>query len=1042
MIKGYRYIIVGMLVGCSALLGTSQESHHYQDNTNLLTEAQRYYELDLYGQCRAAAADYLTATPEVHNERSHDYSDIKAQTLYFLAGMKLELPEAESEIVQYVSKYEGNPHIADALFALGDYYYNERQYENSISYFEQIDIDMLEEEQMSELVFKKGYCHFVRKEFQKAQYEFSYSKDIQNKYFYPINYYHGMCQYFSDNYDGAISSFQRVEGSSVYSKHMPYYITQIYFAEKKYDKLVSYGEKSVLQPGIKKVPEIRQLLGQTYFLRGDYERALPHLEAYEAATPTLTVQEFYQLAFTQYKLGQYEKAKDHFLEINREDTELGQLVNYYLADCYINTGDKASARAAFKQASQMNYSLSMQEEATFNYGKLSSELGYEREAINVLLEVKQSSPYYAETQTIINDILVNSTDYDNALSIMESLPELTTQLEGTYQKIALQKAILLLAEGNDDQAYSYLLKSDTYPMDEAVSAQSAYWKGYITMTAGDHAGSLQHYDEYFLLGDATTGLPEESAMYMANYNQGYNHLKLEEYYFAVDQFQFAIDRILKASPTLRNTAITDRVLPDAYVRAGDCLFKERRYTQAKEYYDGAIESKKGAYVYALFQRALIEGLERDNYAKIITLETIIDEHPTSDYADDALLQLGDTYLNTQNPGPAADVYGKLIKRYQGKSSLVNSAYLKLGLITYNEGDVNLALDYYKKVFANNPSPTESQEALLAIEEIYIDDLARGDEFIAFVDSLPGYEVNAFARDSITYKAGENKYNNAEYDAAIVAFDTYLTKYSRGYYRLNAHYYRGESLALKKKYNNALKDYEAIIEEGVSDYYERSLKKAAIISYNYTQNFSKSLKYYKSLATQTNNADDRFLAQLGALRSAFRLGRDTEVQTYAKLVNTNGLATTAEKSTAMYYLGKTAYKNGDLDQAITALQQTAQLSTNNQAAEARYLIAQAYYDKSELTKAEQQVTKANKQNTAYPYWIAKSLLLMSDIFLDRDDLLNARAAAEAVQENFKEDEDLLEEANLQIQKIAATEANSTRIKVENSDGTLELDTTGN
>ena len=1033
---------LGVLLCCVSSEAISQDSHYFNDNNSLLATAQQYYDMDLHGQAMATAQAYLSATDAVHHERTSDYRDVQAASIYHLAAMHLEVPQAESEMVTFVNDHKGNPHVTDAIFALANYYYNEKQYENSITYFDRIDIDMLEEERMSELVFKKGYCHFVRKEFQRAQYEFSYSKDIQNKYFYPINYYHGMCQYFSDNYDGAISSFQRVEGSSVYSKHMPYYITQIYFAEKKYDKLISYGEKSVQQPGTRKVPEIRQLLGQTYFLRGDYERALPHLEAYEAETPTLTVQEFYQLAFTQYKLGLYAKAKDHFLEINREDTELGQLVNYYLADCYINTGDKASARAAFKQASQMNYSRSMMEEATFNYGKLSSELGYEREAINVLLAVQQASPYYDESQVIINDILVNSADYDNALSIMESLPALTEQLKGTYQNIAFQKAIQVLAEGKDDEAYTYLTKSDTYPKDEATSAQSAYWKGYITMTAGDHAGSLAHYDEYFQLQSDNQDLPEESALYMANYNQGYNHLKLEEYYFAVDQFQFAIDRILKAAPRLQNTSITERVLPDAYIRAGDCLFKERRYSQAKEYYDGAIASKKGAYVYALFQRALIEGLERDNYAKIITLETIIDDHPTSDYADDALLQLGDTYLNTQNPGPAADVYNKLIAKYQGKSSLVNSAYLKLGLITYNEGDVNLALDYYKRVFANNPSPTESQEALIAIEEIYIDDLARGDQFIAFVDSLPGYEVNAYQRDSLTYKAGENKYNNAEYDEAITAFDSYLKKYSQGYYRLNAHYYRGESRALKKRYNPALADYEAIIAEGISDFYERSLKKAAIISYNYTQNFGKALKYYKLLETQTANADDKFLAQLGAMRSAFRLGRDAEVQTYANLVNKNGLSTTAEKSTAMYYLGKTAYKNSELDKAITALQQTAQLSTNNQAAEARYLIAQAYYDKGEAAKAEAQVSKANEQNTAYPYWIAKSLLLMSDIFLDRDDLLNARAAAEAVQENFKEDESLLAEANAQLQAISGKESDSNRIKTETTDGTLELDTTGN
>jgi len=57
----------------------------------------------------------------------------------------------------------------ETIFELADYYYNEKQYANCIAYFDKIDIDALSEIRMSELAFKKGYCHFVKKEFAQAQ---------------------------------------------------------------------------------------------------------------------------------------------------------------------------------------------------------------------------------------------------------------------------------------------------------------------------------------------------------------------------------------------------------------------------------------------------------------------------------------------------------------------------------------------------------------------------------------------------------------------------------------------------------------------------------------------------------------------------------------------------------------------------------------------------------------------------------------------------------------------------------------------------------
>jgi len=925
---------------------------------------------------------------------------------------------------------------------MGDYYYNEKQYAQCIAYYEMIDIDAIPEIKMSELAFKKGYCHFVRKEFNEAQYNFSFTKDLQNRFFYPTNYYYGMCEYFAGDYKSAVKSFQRVENNNVYKSQIPYYISQIYFAEANYDKLLNYGENVIRQPGTKKVKEIRLLLGQAYFQRNNYEKALPHLEYYEENTASLTLEEFYQLAFAQYQMGQCEKAIDNFLEINLEDSKLGQVVNYYLADCYEKSGDKSSARAAFKKVSQMDYDRGMQEEATFNYGKLSAELGFEREAINILIGVTDESPYYTETQNIINDILVNTGDFENAIAILESLPKLNRKLEETYQKVTFNQGLQYLAENNTERTKEMFSKSITYPHDVSILAQIEFWNAGFYADEGDYEESKAGYNRYFKFAKKADNLPEETRPYMARYYNAYNFLKQEEYILAVDEFKKTIVLINQDQEVIRTGAIVDRVLPDAYLRAGDCLFKENRYDDAVTYYDQSISRKITGYDYALFQRGLIEGLVGQPFEKILTMEELVETHPDSDYTDDALLQLGDTYLSVGNPIHAADAFRTLRTDFKGRSNLINAANLKLGLINYNQGDIEGALAYYKSVFQNNPNPKESQEALVSIEEIYIDDLGKTDEYFNFLRTIPGYEISAFSKDSLNYRIGEIQYQNANYEKAITAFDDYLKTYSQGYYRLEARYYRGESHSLLKNYSKALRDYEAIIKEGISDTYERSLKKAALISYNHSQNFGKALKYYKLWENQTANPEDKYQAQLGAMRSAFRQSSDDEVITYANKVTSNPLVSKEEKSASMYYLAKVSYKKGQLEQASAAFNQVAQLSNNNQAAESRYMLAQILMDQNKPLEAETAANNANEKNTNYSFWIAKSILLLSDVYMLRGDLLNARAAAEAVVENFKTDEKLVMEANAKLAEISQKEIESNRIKLDNPDGTLELDTTGN
>ncbi len=1026
-IMKFLYSIVISVVSLSIL--SAQENSISIDRLELYKQGKSFFESSLYGPAGYSQEKFIHL---VYPPTEDDFSNLTddAGAMKAISSLRLDLTSGENELITFITEKYPDPSTTPAILELGSYYYNKKWFKKSIDMYKMINPDQLPEFDMSEASFKKGYAHFVLKEFKEGKTEFARTKDVQNMYYFPANYYYGLCDYFTGNYAGAISSFEKVKNNDVYRSFVPYYITQIYFAQNNAEKVIEYGESSLKDENLRNRKEIRQLIGQSYFKLKAYEKALPHLEFYEANTDKLTIEEFFQIGFTQYQLKNYKAAIKSLGELNLLDSKLGQLVNYYLADCYYKTGDIVSSRAAFKKVSQMNYEKSMQEEATFNYGKLSAESGFEREAINTLIKIDKKSPYYKESLNIISDLLNNMSDYASAIQIMENLTPMSDELKITYQTVCLKYGMQQYNVGQTEEALKNLTKALKYNLSNTIAAQSKFWTGQIQNEKSEYTKSIKTFEEYFDISNGLEGLPDESSPFVGHYTQGYNYLMMKDFKNAEKSFKNALVGFNINGAGVKNKELTDKIWPDALLRTGDCLFKANKYKDALSFYNEAIRKKQGGFVYAMYQKGMIEGLMGEPYEKILTLRDVKSQYPNSDFADDALMQLGDIYFELENVDNAYTSFTELTSKYKN-SPLKNAAFLKLGLIAYNKGDMNAAISHYKTIFQNNPSSKEAESALLGLQEIYINDLGKSEEYVAFVSSIPGYKITDSAADSLAYMVGALRYNEGEYEKAVSGFNNYLAKYPNGASKISAMYYRAESYTLLKKYEQALEDYESLAKLGNSAYYVQSLKKAALISYNYTQTFDKAFTYYDTYFSNVTDEDEKYKAALGALRSAFRISNGDGVKKYGTIVSNHKKADEEDKAVAFYYSGKIYYRDNDLENAKTSFIKASEKINNNQAAESRYLIAEIYYKQSNPTKAEEQCNDANDKNTAYPYWIAKSLLLMSDIYVDRKDLFNARAALEAVIENFQDDADLQTAAKDKLKKVETLEQQKNRIKPANS-----------
>jgi tetratricopeptide (TPR) repeat protein len=1037
------------ILSCFLLSATfalqAQQSTVYTEANHAYHRGVDFFNQHIYG---LAQKEFKATMELLRPVNEPEWKAIKtyAELYHAKCAVRLNQPEAEKLALDFLRDYSPSPVASQAALEIGDYYFDQKEYDKALTYY-----DMAPDGSgtaQDEIQFKKGYAYFVTKQFSQARTEFSPLKEsTSSQWYYPANYYYGCCAFIEGKYDDSAKSFLRCEQSDKYKNAVPYYIAQIYAHKKQYDQVISYGAAKAQNDEVKNRSELNLLVGQAYFEKGDYKKALPYLEYAVSNGANLRSSDYYQLGYAQYRSGYYKEAATNLEQLDKQDSLLGQNAYYHLGDCYLRTGNKFNARTAFGLAAKMDFDKSVKEDALINFAKLSYELKFDRDAIDALQKFTPNSKYFEEAQGLMSQVLLNTRDYDRAVSILEGVKNRTPRVNAAYQIVTHNRGLQLYQNGQKEEARRYFNKSLDYPSDKRQAALSAFWLASIANEAQEWNISKQHMATFIGNAKNYNDLPEESSLMMGQYVQGYNHLKLGDYKMALANFKASVEGIRKNSSRIQSEHISKSVLGDAILRAGDCHFKNKQYADALAYYNEAIKQQYDGYEYALYQKAMIRGLQGSQLDKAVALDDLIDKHPNSQYTDEALLELGNTYLEMNKLNEATVPLRRLVSDFRGKSPLVNQALMQLGIVSFRQGNYPAAANYYKQVFANNPEASEAKDTQALLKETY-DEMGRPDEYLAFLETIPGYKINAGSRDSIVYQSAEYQYQNRKYQQAVDGFTNYLTKYPNGPNALPAYYYRGESYASNdlKKYSLALKDYAFVVGRGQSKWYARSAERAATLSLNHEKNYPQSLEYARKWEESAPSDGSRFQAQLLSLQAAYKAGNNTAAVTeYANKVNSSPNASAEHLALSNFYLGKMAFDKGDFNQAYPLLESVVGNTTAEIMPESYHLMAQILYRQKKYTEAEDLITgPANKNSAGYDDWIARNLILLSDVYLDQGDKSSASAALEAVLESYKgDDPGIMNTARQKYNKLGSAPApQPTNNSTQKGGNFLELDGGGN
>jgi len=1018
-----RKSIPALLFLIASFALSAQETAVYNEANLAYKRGVDFFNQNLYG---IAQKEFRIAMDLLRPANEPEWKAVKidAELYHAKCAVRIGQPEAEKLVLDFLRENSPSAVASQAALEIGDYYFNQKEYDKALTYYDMAPAGS--GPARDEIRFKQGYAYFVTKKFGLAKTAFMPLKDnARSQWYEPANYYYGCCAFFEGKYDEAAKAFTRAESSPKYKANVPHYLTQIYAAQKNYDKVISYGTPRANDPNVKNRAEINQLVGQAHYEKGDYKSALPFLEFAAKNGAPLRPADYYQLGYAQYQNGLYKPAIQNFEELSKQDSLLGQNGLYHLGDAYLRVKDKNSkfnARNAFGKAASMNFDKSVKEDALINYAKLSYELKYDRDAIEALQRISPQSKYYDDAQALMSEVFLNTRDYDRAVSTLENVKNRTARLDATYQQVAFLRGLQLYQNNQKDEARRYFNKSLEFPSNKRTAILCSFWLGSISHDAGEYAVSKQHMSSFFSAAKPyAADLPEESNLNMCNYIQGYNNLKLKDFKAANVNFRAAVDGFKKSGT--KNEQIRSAVLGDAVLRAGDCYFKNNQYSEALTMYDEAVKKKYEGFEYALFQKAVIRGLQGNKEDKILALESLVEDYPNSRYTDEALFQLGDTYFEMERYDRAITPFRRIVSDFKGKSNLINQSLLKLGLISVNQGSSRVAIDYYKQVFAGNPESEECKQALDALREIYVKDLGDPEGYNRFVETVPNCggvikPGQTGSGEATAFESAEYQYNQGRFEKAIELFTSYLAKYPTGPNGLAGYYMRGESYAALKQFEKAQKDYASVIGKGTSKFYPKSAEKASLIALNTTKDYGQAFEYARKWEDAAVTENSRFDAQLVALQAAYKTNNSVAVAEYANKVNQSRLANQEQLAVANFYSGKMAYDKGEYARAYPALQSVTENSSTELMAEAYHYLSQILYRQRKYGEAEEMITEANKASAGYDDWIARNLILLSDVYADQGDKNSAMAALEGIIDNYTgDDKSIMDTARQKYAKLS-------------------------
>ena len=964
-----------------------------------------------YGAALSSFAQYRRITADSKSQRCVD-----AQYYEAVSSLYLGHSDGSSKVVQFVNDNPGSIWSCHANFLYANTLFQSKKYNDALAIYEKIDATSLTSDEAQQLQFNMGYAYFQSSELEKAMPLFHGLVVNEGRYKDAARYYYAHILYIKEHYEEALNNFKLLLSNKDYSNVVPSYIMQIDYINGDYKTVIDEGPAYIQKADKKRKAEMAQIVADAYFRQKDYDQALIFYQIYSKnMTRGFSRTAYYQMGVCKMMKGDYKGAISDLQKVAGNTDVLSQYASYYLASCYANNNELKYARSAFHTAYSASFDSQISEEALFDYARLSLIPGTDpfNEAVSLLdnyIADHPNSERKTEAEEMAIYLLLNTKENDEALGRLENMKNKSAKLQTVYNDLLYETGIDNFQQGYYDRAQVYFSKVLNSKQPAINKAQACFWMGESAYQMGDYSKAGKYLSQF-------KGMKESSSLLeygLADYDLGYIHYQKNDYDAAEQCFRRFISHVDDRQKDLKT---------DAYIRLGDCYFMERSYANAINYYDLATRIGKRNADYAFYQQALCFGAKGDVNQKINMLNELVQTYPSTVYYEQALFEIGNTYLVHGDKRSALSSFNRLIKD-RPRSSYTRQALMKVGMIYYNNNQYDQALTTLKNLVASYPNTDESREALAIIRSIYMEQ-NNLDEYFSYANANGGH-VKVTQQDSLAFANAENFFLDGRYQQAQTAFQYYFENFGNGAYILKAHHYALECAEKVGTEEQVLEHLNYILAQPDNDYTDNALLKIARIEYE-KGNYKKAGEYYERLSRITEEPLKRIEALEGSMKSNFFMGNyDKAIEMGESLRQSRDL-TDEQVNQMNHIMGKSYFEKGNYNAAIEKLDKSARNDKSVYGAESAYYSAVASIKLKRYDEAENKVFDISDNFSSYTYWVAKSFIALADVYVAKENYFQAKETLRSVIDNYKGN-DLKQEARAKLAEVERKEP-----KVSNNNG---------
>jgi TolA-binding protein len=955
------------------LISQQQAERKFNEGLNLLDHKQ-------YGAAREVFSEFVSLT------QPNDVRRADAEYYVAYSALNLYHGDAEKQIQTFLENHPSHPKSVTANFDLANFYYAEKNYKKASTFYAKVDFSGLSGEQQNIGRFRYGYSLFNLKSLKESLSQFNNIKALGGLYGPAASYYAGFIEFSQGDYSVALTDLKRAEQNESYAKVVPYIIVNVYYKQQAYDELLTYAKSVEGKEGISNKEEIALLTAEAYYKKKDFKSALVGYNQYlEGKEEKADKGVLLRAGYVAYSLGQDAVAIKYLKFSFADKDSIGFYSSYYLGALYLKQNQKPMALTAFDIARKFKGDPKLVEESTYQYAKISYDMGRPDQAIaefEKMLITFPNSTHSDEIKELLSQAYVNAANYNKAIEYIEALPRKNPAIERAFQKATLLKGIELFNKEDYPAAVEFFEKSLKYPVDQAYVAEASFWNGEAYSIGKKYEQAAENYLR--IIGIQSSISIE--LIVKARYGLGYTYYNLQQYDRALFNFKEFVN---KSSRSQSNLA-------DGTLRLADCYYVSKSYPEALVNYRKVTQLNSPDADYAHLQSGIILGIMSKYDEGIAELDKVIQNYPKSGVYDEALFRKGQLDFEQGNYPNAVESYTKLIQD-NPSSRFSPYAYTKRAASYYNLKNYDKTAQDYITVIENYPNHPAGNDIILQLQEA-LNLTGRSADFDKYFGQVKNANPDAKGIESVEFESAKNLYFNQDYQRAIQRLASYANSYPQSPRLNEAKYYEAESYYRIKDFNKALSIYEEISADKTFLFASKVVGRLAELEFKLTR-YQKAIPHFHQLARLATNKKDQYTAWSGLMESHYLLAQYDSATTFAEIILEKGNVNAGAQNKASLYLGKAAMAKGNYDLAQDEFLNTLNSARDEYGAEAKYLLGEIQYLNKQHKQCYETLVSLNSDFSAYPDWIGKSFLLLADNYLAMGDTFQAKGTLNSLIDNF-------------------------------------------